>query len=160
MILRWSLVFSSDQGIHGCLRLVVDGATASFLAQVALPDVGVVVVRDDELVPPRLGRGRDDMLVVRAEGLWVELLCETPDEHWSIGLEAFGVRFDDEAEAAASDRGERIALGFDLEWETPDRVFGEVLVGRTRLELDATGTFTVQSGPQRLPGPGTTPSNR
>ena len=135
----WSLDFSDDQGIRGSLALSVDGKAASFDAQVVVPDVGVIVVRDDEVAPPR----RDDLLVVRAEGLWAELLCETPGEHWSVGLEAFGVRFDDEAEAAVSDRGERVPLGFDLEWETPDRVVGEVLVGRARYELDGHGTFTV-----------------
>ena len=81
--------------------------------------------------------------MVRGEGLWAELLCETPGEHWSFGLEAFGVRFDDEAEAATSDRGERVAVGFDLEWETPDRVVGEVLVGRAKYDLDARGTFAI-----------------
>ena len=135
----WSLEFADDQGISGSLDLTVDDSTASFHARVVVPDVGVIVVRDDELAPPR----RDDVLVVRGEGLWAELLCETPGEHWSIGLEAFGVRFDDEAEAAASDRGERVAVGFDLEWETPDRVVGEVLVGRAKYDLDATGSFTV-----------------
>ena len=134
----WSLEFADGQGITGSLMLAVDGPTASFHAQVVVPDVGVIVVRDDELAPPK----RDDLLVVRGEGLWAELLCETPGEHWSFGLEAFGVRFDDEAEAATSDRGERIAVGFDLEWETPDRVVGEVLVGRARHELTARGTFT------------------
>jgi hypothetical protein len=142
----WSLEFADDQAISGSLRLTVhrDGATsaeprASFHAQVAIDDVGVVVVRDDAVPPPR----RDDVVVVRAEGLWAELLCETPGEHWSIGLEAFGVRFDDEAEAATSDRGERIALGFDLEWEIPDRVVGEVLVGRARYELTGRGSFSM-----------------
>jgi hypothetical protein len=137
----WSLEFADDQGFRGSLRLTVDGSTASFVAQVIVPDLGVVVVRDDEVAPPR----REDLLVIRAEGLWAELLCETPGEHWSIGLEAFGVRFDDEAEAASTDRGERVPVGFDLEWETPDRVVGEVLVGRARHELDAHGTFTVAS---------------
>ena len=136
---RWSLEFADGQGISGSLWLSVDGTTASFAAQVAVPDVGVVVVRDDEVAPPK----RQDVLVIRADGLWAELLCETPGEHWSVGLEAFGVRFDDEAEAAASDRGERVAVGFDLEWETPDRVVGEILVGRARYELDARGSFTV-----------------
>jgi len=137
-----SLEFSDDAGITGSLRLTVDsdraGPGASFHAQVVVPDVGVVVVRDDDVAPPR----RTDVLVVRAEGLWAELLCETPGEHWSVGLEAFGVRFDSEAEATTSDRGERVPVGFDLEWETPDRVVGEVLVGRARYELDGTGTFT------------------
>ena len=144
MLRRWSLEFSDDQGIRGSLQLAVDGSSALFAAQVVVPELGVVVVRDDDVAPPKLGQGRDDLLVVRAEGLWVELLCETPDEHWSFGLEAFGVRFDDEAEAAASDRGDLIAVGFDLEWETPDRVVGEVLVGRARHDLDGRGTFSIR----------------
>jgi hypothetical protein len=135
------LEFADGQGVSGSLRLSVDGTTASFAAQVTVPDVGVVVVRDDEVAPPK----REDVLVIRADGLWAELLCETPGEHWSVGLEAFGVRFDDEEEAAASDRGERVAVGFDLEWETPDRVVGEILVGRARYELDARGSFTITS---------------
>jgi len=142
-VASWSLEFADDRGIRGSLRVTVDadpaGPTASFFAQVVVPGVGVVVVRDDDVAPPK----RPDLLVIRAEGLWAELLCETPDEHWSFGLEAFGVRFDDEDEAAASDRGERVAVGFDLEWETPDRVVGEVLVGRARHELDARGSFVV-----------------
>jgi hypothetical protein len=143
LLKRWSLEFADDQGIRGSLRLTVEadlaGPMASFDAQVVVPGVGVVVVRDDEVAPPKRG----DVVVVRAEGLWVELLCETPGEHWSIGLEAFGVRFDDEAEAAASDRGERVPVGFDLEWETPDRVVGEILLGRARYDLDARGTFAI-----------------
>ena len=139
----WSLEFADDQGIRGSLVLTVDTdldrPTASFDARVVVPDLGVVVVRDDDVPLPK----GDDLLVVRAEGLWAELLCETPDEHWSFGLEAFGVRFDDVAEAAVSDRGELVAVGFDLEWETPDRVVGEVLVGRAKHDLDAHGTFTI-----------------
>jgi len=140
---RWSLDFADDQGLRGSLTLTVGDERASFDAQVVVPGVGVVVVRDDDVAPPR----RDDVLVVRAEGLWAELLCETPGEHWSVGLEAFGVRFDSEAEAAVSDRGERVPVGFDVEWETPDRVVGEVLVGRARHDLDARGTFTVTNQP-------------
>jgi hypothetical protein len=137
------LEFADDRhdraGLRGSLTVTMGDERASFDARVVVPDVGVVVVRDDDVPPP----ARDDVVVVRAEGLWAELLCETPSEHWSIGLEAFGVRFDSEAEAAASDRGERVPLGFDLEWETPDRVVGEVLVGRARFDVDAHGSFTV-----------------
>src|SRR4029078_2436375 len=89
-------------GVAGSLRLTIpdDDAAATFAARVTLPGEGVVVVHDDEVPPPRGAQ-----LVVRAEGLWAELLCETPEEHWSFGLEAFGVRFDDEAEAATRERG-------------------------------------------------------
>ncbi len=81
--------------------------------------------------------------MVRAEGLWAELLCETPGEHWSFGLEAFGVRFDDEAEAATSDRGERIPVGFDLEWETTGPVAARGDHGYDSYELTARGAFTI-----------------
>ena len=95
-------------------------------------------MRDDDVRATAAAR----LLVVRADGLWAELLCETPDEHWSFGLEAFGVRFDDRDEA----RDERPSasgspVGFDLEWETPDHVVGELLVGRAALPFDGTGTF-------------------
>jgi len=138
MTRAWSLEFSDDLGIRGSFSLAVpdDASAATFSARLVLPEVGVVVVHDDEVSPPRR-----EQLVVRAEGLWAELVCETAGEHWSFGLEAFGVRFDDEREAAASDRGERVPVGFDLEWETPDRVVGELLVGRRRYEFDGTGTF-------------------
>jgi hypothetical protein len=140
---RWSLEFRDDLGLKGSLVLVVadDRASASFDARVVVPDTGVIVVHDDDVPAPARGAP----IVVRAEGLWAELLCETPGEHWSIGLEAFGVRFDTEAEAGTSDRGERVPVGFDLEWEMPDRVVGEVLVGRARHELDAVGSFTAPS---------------
>jgi hypothetical protein len=135
----WSLEFSDDHGVSGSFSLTLadDGSPATFSARLVLPQVGVVVVHDDDVPPPR-----GEQLVVRAEGLWAELVCETAGEHWSFGLEAFGVRFDDEREAATTDRGERVAVGFDLEWETPDRVFGELLLGRRRIEFDGTGSFT------------------
>jgi hypothetical protein len=136
----WSLEFSDDHGIRGSfsLSVPVGGSRATFSARLMVPDVGVVVVYDDDVPPPR-----GTQLVVRTDGLWAELVCETPGEHWSFGLEAFGVRHDDEREAAITDRGERVAVGFDLEWETPDRVFGELLLGRRRDELDGTGSFSV-----------------
>ena len=72
------------------------------------------------------------------------------------------MRFDDEAEAAASDRGERVPVGFDLEWETPDRVVGEVLVGRARYDLDAhEGRSPIRlASSQWVPGAGSVPSTR
>jgi hypothetical protein len=98
------------------------------------------VVHDDAVPRPR-GRA----IEVRTDGLWTEMTCETAGEHWSFGLEAFGVRFADDEEAAARDRGDRVAVGFDLEWETPDRVYGELLLERRQLEFDGTGSFTTPS---------------
>jgi hypothetical protein len=147
---EWSLEFSDDHGIRGSFRLGLGDdapAPATFTARLTLPDEGVVVVHDDDVTPPR-----GEQLVIRGEGLWAELLCETPGEHWSFGLEAFGVRFADEAEAAASDRGDRVAVGFDLVWETPDHVYGELLLGRRQLDFDGTGTFRSPPSPPSRSG--------
>jgi len=140
----WSLQFDDDQGHAGSIRLTLPphdaphGASCSFHATITVPDVGVVAVHDDDVPAPRV----PGSLEIRAEGLWAEFLCETPGEHWSFGLEAFGLCFDTEEEAATADVGDRIAVGYDLEWETPDRVIGDLLVGRTTIPLTATGTFS------------------
>jgi len=89
---------------------------------------------------------------VRGDGLWGELVCETPLEHWSIGLEAFGLAFDDPGEAWGDEWGERLPVGLELEWEAvsgaadvgdgyaqPGRVVGGLLVGAARLPFDGGG---------------------
>lgn len=124
----------------------------------------LVAVRDHEVPLPRSG------LEVRADGLWGELVCETPLEHWSVGLEAFGVAYDDPADAWGDEWGERLAVGLDLEWEAtagpaglppagpdpgpegvgycqPGRIHGEMLVGPDqRLAVDGTGFRSRASG--------------
>jgi hypothetical protein len=102
-------------------------------------DGALVLVNDDDVPLPR-----GSLLEVRADGLWAEFVCEVPDEHWGFGLEAFGLRYDDPGEAAVSDRGERLPVGYDLEWEAPDRVVGELLVGRERVAIDGTGSLTLE----------------
>jgi hypothetical protein len=135
------LEFAGADGTAGSVMLDVpsDGSRARYEARLSGPELGdgVIVVRDHDVIPPR---GR--LLEIRADGLWAELVCETPGEHWSFGLEAFGLRFENEQEAATSDIGERIAVGLDLEWEIPGIVQGDLLVVRDRIPFDGTGTFT------------------
>lgn len=139
----------------GRIRLTLDVAhgRAGFVADFSLAS-GRVVVADEAVPVPRREAGLD----VRADGLWASLLCETPFEHWSLGLEAFGLRLDEpvgaEMTAGSWDDlvGERIPVGFDLEWELrgpPEPladgagyaqagvVFGELLVGRDRIPVQA-----------------------
>jgi hypothetical protein len=113
-------------------------------------DRSLVAVVDHE-VPLPAARS----LEVRSTGLWADHHVEEPLERWSLGLEAFGVRLDDPADAYRGARGERTPVGLDLEWETdgvvfrypagldryevPCRVHGEVLVGAERIELDGFG---------------------
>jgi hypothetical protein len=140
----WRLDFAGADGTRGSIELAIpdDGGRARYEVHLAGPELGdgVIVVRDDDVLPPT---GR--LLEIRADGLWAELVCETPDEHWGFGLEAFGLRFADEEEAAASDVGDRLAVGLDLEWEIPNLVHGELLVERDRLPFDGTGTLQISS---------------
>ena len=118
------------------------------------PEHGLVVVRDHEVPLPR-----GDALEVRADGLWAECVCETPMEHWGLGLEAFGVRLDEPGDAYRGEIGERLPVGLDLEWEAatpvydypyPDEtrtahyehagiVHGELLIGRERIAFEGRG---------------------
>lgn len=70
----------------------------------------VVVV---ELEVPLPSRGWE----VRASGLWADHVCETPMDHWSYGLEAFGLAIDRPAELLGSAVGDRVPLGWELEFE-------------------------------------------
>jgi hypothetical protein len=126
-----------DVAPTGEIALVLDSerGRATFDAVLDLgAEHGVVAVRDDDVPLPR-----GSLVEVRADGLWVELVHEA-DEHWSLGLEAFGLRFPTVAEARASDVGERVPVGYDLEWDR-GRVVGELLVGRARVPVDTEGTF-------------------
>ena len=113
---------------------------AWYWAYVVGPDVGVVAVRDHEVPRPRGGA-----LAVRADGLWAELVCETPDLQWTIGLEAFGVRLEHPVDALRGEVGERIAVGLDLEWDE-GAVFGDVLIGTGRVAFDGVGVFRTADG--------------
>jgi hypothetical protein len=92
-----------------------------------------LVVREDVDAP----KGRD--FDVRGPGLWLSLVCETPGEHWTIGLEAFALAVDDPDD----ERGDLVALGLDVEWEAPGRVHGEVLVADARWDVDEPGELTI-----------------
>jgi hypothetical protein len=131
---------------------------AWYWAYLFVPDVGLVVVRDHEVPLPR--RTAPD-LEVRADALWAELVCETPGEHWGIGLEAFGVVLDDPWDALRGELGTRVPVGLDLEWEVIapahrddaaasehqfGRIHGELLLGAERILFDAAGARDVAAG--------------
>lgn len=156
----WGFEWGSANGNGGLVRLALHrrDRLAWFWAYLLRPGIGPVVVRDHEVTLPR-----GAALEIRAEALWSELVCETPGEHWSIGLEAFGVALDDADDALHGEIGTRIALGFDFEWETtgdpftsalgdvireeqPGVVRGEVLLGRDRIPLDTVGRFEHATG--------------
>ncbi len=110
----WSVDFAAiDGSIGGYVRfeLYPNQRRAWCWVNIVRAD-GTVVVRDHD-VPMPTGRA----LLARSEALWCELICETPMEHWSIGVEAFGVRLDDPLDAYRGEIGTRLAVGLELEWE-------------------------------------------
>ena len=150
----WHLDVATDGGVGLAVRLACAPAlgVAWWWTHLLSPDLdGPLVVRDHEVGLPRQG------LEVRADGLWGELWCESPFEHWTYGLEAFGVMLDDPADSLRGEIGERMPVGLDIEWEVDpsatvarrlgasDSVdgyeqfgiaHGDVLLGRSRFELD------------------------
>lgn len=161
----WEIDFAAESGVGGFVRLSLlpNQGVAWWWTSLITPRL--VAVRDHEVPLPR-GAG----LEIRADGLWGDLVCETPLEHWSLGLEAFGIAYDDPADAWGDEWGERLAVGLDLEWEAtaepgglratgpdpgaggvsyrqPGRVHGEILVGPDRrIPLDGTGFRSRASG--------------
>jgi hypothetical protein len=150
----WYLDFvDAGGGLAGFVRLTLRPAerTAWYWVSMVGGGPALVAVRDHEVDPPVAGG-----LEVRASGLWTELVCESPLDHWSVGLEAFGVALDDPLEAWGQERGDPWALGLDVEWEAAGpatgwegddagywqgcTVHGDVLVGAERFALDGTGT--------------------
>jgi hypothetical protein len=142
-----------------------DGSIGGYVRLGLYPQLGVAwywgyLVRDGEQLlvvqhhTARLPKG--DVLEVREDGLWSQLHCETPNEHWSIGLEAFAVGLDSPGDAYADGevRGDKVPLGLDLEWEAiapvydypgPTRyeqsclVSGEILIGNQAISFDGWG---------------------
>ncbi|WP_436793559.1 DUF7064 domain-containing protein [Actinospongicola halichondriae] len=146
----WSFDFVSDDGALGGwarLTLLPHASTAWYHAFLAGPDRQLVAVLDHEVPVPA------DDLEIRTTGLWATHICETAFDHWTIGLEAFGLGVDDVREMYGRQFGDRVPLGFDLEWESVDRtahpavdgyqqpcvVSGEILVGDDEVDFLGTG---------------------
>jgi hypothetical protein len=160
----WSFDFvSADGRVGGYARLGLrpHEGRAWWWSAVVGTDLPFVLVREHEVDLPRPGT-----FEIRAPGLWAEPVCETPFEHWGLGLEAFGVALDDPLDAYGDERGEPVPLGLDLEWEPyaapavwarvagrtrygqAGAVHGEVLVGRGRFPVAGAGTTEHAWGPR------------
>ena len=132
-----------------------------------------LLVRDDDLDLPPPSAG----LEVRGS-LWASCTCEQPGSHWTLGLESWGVTFDDGdlPDAWGHERGGRQGLALDLSfeddpaagggacqldagWWRAGRLWGEIQVGSGgRIEeLAAEGWPSVRRhcwGPAEREGPG------
>jgi len=119
----WSFDFvAADGSLGGFVGLTIWAAPrlAWYWAALVGRRRPYLLVRDLDVAAPRSPTSRE----VRSEGLWADVNCETPHDHWSLGLEAFGVSLDDPDEALGAERGDRTGLGLDLEWEASAGVVG------------------------------------
>jgi len=150
----WAIDVATDDGVGAFVRLSRVGDRCWYWCYLASAGIGLVAVRDHDVAPPR----RPNVLEVRADSLWAELVCETPGEHWGIGLEAFGVRLAGVLDAwpidlRAGEIGERVAVGLDLEWEVDaagaphGAVRGDVLLERDRFDVEGVGTMRHTTAP-------------
>jgi hypothetical protein len=149
----WYFDFAApDASFGGYVRLVRAGGGATYWAALVGNGRPYVLVRDEGAPWPARG------FEIRTHGLWADMHCETPYVHWSVGLEAFAVALDDPMEAWHGERGERVPLGFDLEWDAtgeavpmaggyrqPAAVTGEVLLGQEKLDVTTVG-WRIQAG--------------
>lgn len=144
--------FAPDGSIGGWLRIgkYPNLGVSWYHAYVVGPQRTTAAVSDLEVTPPKLAS-----LEVRSHGLWADHTCETPLEHFSVANEAYALSVSEPADLYdPAPRGEQIAMGLDLEWETdgrphhylhttryeiPCRVHGTVLLGEERIELDGFG---------------------
>lgn len=130
--------------------------TVWYWSAVVQPGEDLIAVVDSELDFPKLAASLES----RGQGLWVDHICETPLEHWSVGSEAFALRVDAPGDMLGDALGALVPIGFDLEWEAaeparmtpePDAggpfryhqrcgVHGELLVGDRVLDITGRGS--------------------
>jgi hypothetical protein len=149
---HWVFDLATGDGRLGAVvELVVcrRPGTVAYTAAVVGAGRRPVLVVDHEVPLPR----RTGSLELRSPGLWADHNVEEPLQRWSVGLEAFGVALDHPADGRRGLRGDRTAVGFDLEWvaagasfrpppgtvgyEVPCVVHGEVLLDDEIVDLDA-----------------------
>ena len=148
--------FAPDGSLGGYIRmgLYPNLGVSWYWACLVGPDRQLVMVVENQAPLPS-GPG----LELRTDGLWQDIVVETPLDHVSVGLEAFGVGLDDPAEAYTVDPvgalwGDRTPIGFELDWDTagqpygypvtsryeiPCRVHGEILVGEEVIDFEGFG---------------------
>ncbi len=93
-------------------------SSASFLAVVAEGSAAPIVIAETDIVAPA------SSWEFRGDGLWVDHICETPFRHWSYGLEAFALQLDDPIELLGRGYGDRVPLGWELEFESDSDPLG------------------------------------
>ncbi|MDG2028511.1 MAG: hypothetical protein P8J50_15495 [Acidimicrobiales bacterium] len=151
---------ATDESLAGWIRLDARRALGAtrFLVALLVAREDPVVLIDYDLPLARTA------YEFRSSGVWTEFVCETPLDHWTIGLEAFALRIDPSGTVTPDTFGDRVPIGLDLDLDTvgaPEGdassfsieldVHGEVLIADRAWDLTARGTRTRASTGVRHP---------
>lgn len=147
----WGFDFGSpDATLGGFVQIIVYPRrnVAWFWAAVVGEGRKYILCRDDEVTPPT----NPDVLEVRGVSLWSHAICETPLEHWTVAMEAYAVELDDPFDALRGERGDRVGLAFDLEWESlkSSPVWAHTNDGVERYEVPCEVNGVLQIGDETL----------
>ena len=159
LVEQWKFDFwSPEHDLGGWVHFTYDQSSRKGWYVTALLGVDrqLVLVVDPKIPIPRLSQ----YLEFRAEGIWAQHVCETPLEHWTVGLEAFGVTLETAEDAMGNQWGKRTGVGLDLEWERIEdteetltgfrqrcSVSGEVLIDEQAFDLHVDGWRSRSWGP-------------
>ena len=151
LVEQWQFDFwSQEHDLGGWTHFTYDHGSrkAWYVTALLGVDRRLVLVVDPKIPIPQLSQ----YLEFRAEGIWAQHVCETPLEHWTVGLEAFGVTLETAEDAMGNQWGKRTGVGLDLEWERIDdpeisgrgfsqrcSVSGEVLIDEEAIDLHVEG---------------------
>ena len=143
----WGFEFGApDASVGGFVQITVYPRrnVAWFLAAVVGEGRTYVLCRDHDVTPP----ANPDVLEVRGVSLWSHAICETPLQHWTVAMEAYAVELEDPFDAWHGERGDRIGLAFDLEWESlsTSAVWAHTNPGVTRYEVPCEVNGVLQIG--------------
>lgn len=102
-----------DGSVGGYTSLVVraDGGTSYACALVRAGQPLLHVAEDGA---PKLRS--NEHLLLKAEGLWAEHICEVPFEQWTISNETYAAALTDPDDALGRAYGIPTPIAFDLEW--------------------------------------------
>ena len=159
LVEQWQFDFwSAEYDLGGWVHFTYDQSSRKGWYVTALIGVDrqLVLVVDPKIPIPQLSQ----YLEFRAEGIWAQHVCETPLEHWTVGLEAFGVTLETAEDAMGNQWGKRTGVGLDLEWERIEdteetdtgfrqrcSVSGEVLIDEQAFDLHVDGWRSRSWGP-------------
>ena len=109
----WEFIWKGPPAGGVRIAVLPNQRRAWFWAAVVRDGGPYVLCRDLDLEPPP----SLDTIELRGQALWTHAICETPFDHWTVAMEAYAVALDNPSDAWYGERGDRVGLAFDLEWE-------------------------------------------